>query len=446
MVKNIKVAILGFGLQGRSSYKYYKALGHQVTICDLNSNLPDPPAQADLKLGSTYLNDLDQFDLLVRTPVLQPEKIAAANPDSPRILDKMTTASNEFFRQVKTPIIAITGTKGKGTTSFLSQAILEAAGLKVCLVGNIGIPPLDVVTEAQEADVVVFEIASFQTMDLQYSPQIGVCLNISPDHLDWHKDYDDYVNCKAQLFAHQNKDNKAVFFASSPDASRAVSRSPALKMSYAVREGIEADVHVRDGAIYFKNEFIIQTKDIAIIGRHNWQNVCAAVAACYDFLPADSASRVIASVLRDFTNPPNRLELVRRLHQVRYINDSFATVPEPTIAALESIDGPKILIAGGRDKGTDMNYLVDKILSGNVKHLITIGPKGEEIARLIKEADSGFSVEGNCLTMAAAVQDAFKHARAGDVVLLSPANASHEIFKNASDRAEQFKTAVAKLK
>ena len=440
----MKVAILGFGQQGRSAYGYYRALGHQVTICDQLDKLANAPKGADLRLGPTYLENLRAFDLLVRTPFLQPDKIVAANSNDSHILDRVTTASNEFFQQVQTPIIAITGTKGKGTTSLLCQAILESAGLKVCLVGNVGIPPLDVVEAANKSDVVVFEIASFQTMDLTYSPQVGVCLNMSPEHLDWHKDYEDYLNCKAQLFANQDPKDKAIFAFGDKDSERIVRNGRGQILSYGGND-FESHACITDESIYVAGKKVAEISDIKLLGRHNQQNVCAAIAACYDFLPAALAGQIIARALSVCKSFPSRLEPIRELRQVTYINDSYASAPEASIAALKAVEAPKILIAGGHDKGVDMSRFVEKILASNVKHLITIGDTGVKIARLVKMQNPDFSLSENCHSMQEIVNDAASHAVAGDVVLLSAGSASFGMFKNYDDRANQFKQAVTEL-
>ena len=275
----MKIAIVGFGLQGRSNYNYYRNLypQAQITICDQNEALKDVPASANLSLGPNYLNNLDTYDLIVRTPFLRPDKIIKANGKG--ILDKLTTASNEFFRVVKTPIIAVTGTKGKGTTCLILEAILKQAGLKVSLMGNIGIPPLDVVKEAQAANVVVFEIASYQTMDLKYSPQVGVCLNMAAEHLDWHLDYKEYLKAKSQLFVHQTPSDLVVYPLNDLDAQKIVKPSQAQARSFDCLNP-KADVYIKDQKIYFKNEALAQTTDIKLQGDHNLKNICARIKLC----------------------------------------------------------------------------------------------------------------------------------------------------------------------
>ena len=440
-----KVAIVGFGRQGLSAYNYYKNLGAEVAVRDQKEALENAPPGAELRLGDGYLEGLAEFDIIVRTPFLQPQKISQANPDQPGILKKVTTATNEFFKLVKTPIIAVTGTKGKGTTCLLIEAFLKKAGLKTVLMGNIGVPPLDVWREARAADAVVFEIASFQSLDLRYSPQIGVCLNISPEHLDWHADYDDYLDAKAQLFAHQNSEDYAVYAAGDRDSQRIVSQSPGRILSYGA-EKRPADVYVEDQNIYIGETAVARTSDIKLLGRHNRQNVCAAIAAAHSLILEQKRPEVIAGTLRQIEGFPSRLEPIRTLRGIAFIDDSYASAPEASMAALEAVAGPKILIAGGHDKGVDLEPFVDKILESRVKHLIAIGQTGPAIEALIKSKRPDFSLSGRCRNMAEIIDEAMRHARAGDTVLLSTACASFGMFKNYDDRAEQFKRSVSSLK
>ena len=441
----MKVAILGFGKQGQSNYRYYAAKAAQITICDQQTELADAPKAVKLQLGKDYLANLSGFDLLVRTSYLNPNKITAANPDDKDILAKVTTASKEFFHQVKTPIIAVTGTKGKGTSCYLSQAILEAAGLRVCLVGNIGIPPLDVVTEARQADVVVFEIASCQTMDLDRSPAVGVCLKMSPEHLDWHDDYQDYLNCKAQLFANQKPQDKAIYAFDNAASWQVVSKSSGRQLGYATYDEPQAYIFIKDEQIWIEGQPIAKVGDIRLLGKHSQQNVCAAIAAVFDFLPAGSARQAIAKALDKCRGFTSRLEPIAEINQVTYINDSFASAPPASIAALEAIAGPIVLIAGGHDKGVKMDDFANKIATSNVKHLITIGTTGPTIADLVADKNPKIAISRDLKTMPEIVAEASARASAGDTVLLSTACASWDMFDNFADRAEKFKQAVSNL-
>jgi len=211
MMGIMKIAILGYGSQGRAAYEYWRD-GNEITICDGNSKL-ELPTDVNTQLGADHLKGLERFDLLVRSPIVHPRAIVAAN--SPDILAKVTTVTNEFLRVCPTKnVIGVTGTKGKGTTSTLIALMLEAAGHRVHLGGNIGIPPLDMLkNDIQPDDWVVLELANFQLIDLQHSPRIAVCLMVVPEHLDWHTDPAEYFAAKTQLFRWQTAEDFAIYFA-----------------------------------------------------------------------------------------------------------------------------------------------------------------------------------------------------------------------------------------
>lgn len=440
----MKIAILGGGIEGRSAASHYLRLGHQVVICDRSRQLTDLPPGCQTRLGQDYLKNLSQFDLLIRSPSLPPQAIVDANPEYPDILQKITSASNEFFKLFGSKTIAITGTKGKGTTSLLCQAILEAAGLEVCLAGNIGIAPFGAFDKAASSDAIVFEISSFQALDLKFSPAVGVCLNISRDHLDWHPDYDDYLKSKAQLFAHQTKNDQAIYAAGDDDSHQIVANSQARTFDYNGR-GLKAWSMVDGGQLVVDNQTIGKVGDIKLPGTHNRDNVCAALAACYSRLPENNRQAVVAKALSVITSLPCRIETIDCFDGVSYIDDSAATTPEASIAALESVKGGKILIAGGHDKGADMKAFAAAIINNDVRHLIAIGETGQTIARLVKEIDPGFSIDQNQKSMATIVAQATAKAKPGQTVLLSAGSASFGLFKNKTDRSNQFRKAVAEL-
>ncbi|HET8708829.1 MAG TPA: Mur ligase family protein, partial [Candidatus Saccharimonadales bacterium] len=215
----MRIAIVGFDTEGKATYDYLKRMGgHDITVCDQKTDIL-VPAGVKSQLGDGYLQNLDGFDAVVRTAGLQPAKILAANPG---IEERITTHINLFFGGTPTfNIVGVTGTKGKGTTSSLITAMLQATGKDVQLGGNIGVPPLTFLDKLTKDSWVVLELSSFQLIDLRYSPHIAACLMIVPEHLNWHADFEEYITAKAQLFAHQKKDDMAVYFAKN-DASKQI--------------------------------------------------------------------------------------------------------------------------------------------------------------------------------------------------------------------------------
>src|SRR5882672_2176117 len=225
----MQVAIVGFGLEGQSAFTYWHSQGHNITICDQDTS-KQVPAGAASQLGEHYLDDLDRFDLVVRSAGIAPSILLEQNPT---IASKITTVINEFLRVCPTKnVIGITGTKGKGTTSTLTAQILEAAGKEVFLGGNIGLSPFDFLSQIAPDSWVILELSSFQLMDIKHAPHIAMCLMVVPEHLNWHADMDDYITAKSQLFGHQTAQDIAIYFADSPTSHQIAAASPGAKITY----------------------------------------------------------------------------------------------------------------------------------------------------------------------------------------------------------------------
>jgi UDP-N-acetylmuramoylalanine--D-glutamate ligase len=428
----MKIAILGYGAQGRSAYDYWRA-GNEITVCDGNEQIALPD-DVERRLGPDHLKDLDEFDLIVRSPIVHPRDIAAAN--SPAILDKVTTVTNEFFRVCPTKnIIGVTGTKGKGTTSTLIAKMLEAAGKQVHLGGNIGIPPLDLLgDDVGPDDWVVLELANFQLIDLKYSPHIAVCLMVAPEHLDWHDDEAEYFAAKSRLFEHQAGADIAIYFAENEISRQIAAHGDGQKVPYFAAPG----AIVKDRAIIMDGQRICATNELKLLGKHNWQNACAAVTAAWCVTQNIEAMR---EVLTSFSGLEHRLELVRELDGVRYYNDSFGTTPETAMVAIQAFSEPKVIILGGSDKGADYGALAKVVAESAIRKVLLIGEQAGRIGAALEAAGVTDVVPGgdNIDEIVAAAR---AQARPGDVVLLSPACASFDMFKNYKDRGEQFKRAV----
>jgi len=441
----MKIAILGFADQGKSSYQYWNAPENEITICDSDANT-SVPENAKARLGKNYLNNLDEFDLLIRTPALHPRLIKGANPDSPNILDRVWTNTNEFLKICPTRnIIGITGTKGKGTTSTLVTRMLEATGRRVHLGGNIGTPPLEMLqNEIKTQDWVVLELANFQLIDLKASPRIAACLMIEPEHLNWHADMSEYVDAKRQLFVHQAPDDIAVFYANNHYSEMIAKSSKGILIPYMQEPGAYVKETPDGDIIVINGQKVCDTKDIKLLGKHNWQNVCAAVTIVWNIVQDTDAIR---TVIKNFHGLPHRLEKVRELDGVAYYNDSFSSAPGATIAAIEAIPSNKILVVGGVDKNLDQNELARQILQHNdqIRRIIIIG----EIAERLKETLLSHGVMNLDVLQDVSMNDVVEHAKdiasPGDNVILSPGTSSFDMFKNFEDRGNQFKSAVNNL-
>lgn len=428
----MKIAILGFGLQGQSAYEYWRS-DNQITICDENEKLGLPDG-VQRQLGPSYLHKLESYDLIVRSPSIYPGDIVAAN--SPKILEKVTSVTNEFFKVCPSKnIVGVTGTKGKGTTSTLIAKMLEADGRRVHLGGNIGTPPLDLLKDdIKTDDWAVLELANFQLIDIKYSPYIAICLMVAPEHLDWHANSEEYITAKSQLFRYQTDSDYAIYYANSELSRRIASSGVGRKIAYMASPGAT----VTDGNIVIDNQIICPASEVKLLGKHNLQNICAAITAVWKVTQNIDAIR---SVVSSFSGLEHRLELVRELDGVRYYNDSFGTTPETATVAIQSFTEPEVVILGGSDKGADYTELAEVVAKANVRQVLLIGEQAERIKSALNAAGFTNTIRGGS-TIEEIVSTAHSQAQSGDVVLLSPACASFDMFSNYEDRGKQFKKAV----
>lgn len=437
----MNIAILGYGSQGATATEYWGNLGHSITVCDKNPKLKLPDGIKS-RLGKNYLSNLDSFDLLVRTPSLHPKEIVAANPDSADILEKVTSVTNEFFRVCPTEnIVGVTGTKGKGTTSTLIAKMLEATGKRVHLGGNIGIPPLKLLkNDIREDDWVVLELANFQLIDLEYSPTIAVCLMVEPEHLDWHTNLEEYFASKQRLFAYQNEEDVAIYYAENKNSKKIASVSKGRLIPYMQAPG----AFIEEDHVSIDTDYVADVADIKLIGKHNHQNVCAAVTA---FWQITKDQKAIKAALQKFSGLPFRIENRGKKHGIVFYNDSFATANGATIAAIEAIPEKKVLILGGFDRGLDLSDLVKTIKneSRNIRKVVVIGASAKRLIAALDEGGFSNYHHEQATSMETIVRTAVSFAEKGDAVVLSPGFASFDMFANFEDRGNQFNRAIENL-
>ena len=447
------VAILGFGIEGMETLKFLQGKGASVWILDkkqkenLDQDLVTQAERlgAQFCLGREYVGQLTDYDIIIRSPGVRrllPELVAAEQNGV-----TITSHSKMFFDLCPCPIVGVTGTKGKGTTATLLYEMLKEAGEDVYLGGNIGTPPLSFLNKLQPSSQVVLELSSFQLQDMTKSPHIAVMLMVTSEHLDHHASHKEYVEAKRNILRFQTKDDFAIINRDYP-ASNESDVETYGKVFYISRER-ETD----DGCFSFQgqiivrrngnNDEIIKTSEIALLGKHNLENVCAAVMAAR---LSNVNTKYIVSVLKTFTGLPHRLELVAEINGVKYYDDSFSTTPETAIAAIESFEQPKILILGGSSKRSDFSQLGKEIRESNsIKAIIGIGEEWDEIKVQIANLNAQILLIEGAETMQQIVLAASKIAKNGDIVLLSPACASYDMFKNYKERGEQFKREVLGL-
>lgn len=425
----MKVVIAGYGVEGKASYQYWRMLGDNVTIADERTSLPDAPAGAKLLLGAHAFEHLESYDMIVRGPGVSPKKLLYG--------DKVWSATNEFFAVCPAPVIGITGTKGKGTTASLIAAILRAAGETVHLVGNIGMPALEALPLVGKGDIVIYELSSFQLWDICQSPYVAVLLGIEPDHLDVHADMGEYIAAKANIVRFQTAPEVTIWNRHNQIANAIAAESAALKMPYPDEQG----VYEEGGFFYCKGEKLCAISALQLPGRHNVENACAAISACSHFVK-NGLSRAVEQGLQSFSGLPHRLKFVAEKQGVRYYDDSIATTPGSAIAAMRSFEAPKILILGGSNKGAQYEEVVGVARDTNTR-VIAVGQTGHTIEALCRS--SGVPVYREEGLVGAAVRRAAAIAEEGSVVILSPASASFDQYKNYSDRGDQFVNAVEEL-
>lgn len=452
----MKIGIVGWGVEGQSAFNYFGP-DHSYLIANEEPRDDFPNQNDKIKVQSigsarepgltgnvdnlSYLEGIENCDKIVCTPTAY-KNLEKKYPKTHSIWPKVTSDKAIFFETVKTRnIIGVTGTKGKGTTSTLIAKLLEAHGKTVFLGGNIGKSPLDFVKDVQTEDWVVLELANFQLYSLAYSPHIAVCLMVVPEHLDWHPNFEEYLEAKANIFRYQKPDDIAVYFSGNENSTKLANYSAGKKVPYYKKPG----AYVKDDGkiVIGENEKeIIHKSEVKLPGVHNLQNVCAACTAVYEVIGNLDHAR---EVLTTFSGLEHRLELVRELSGVKYYDDSFATTPDSVIVALRAVTRPVVLILGGHDKGLDYRELVEEVAGrGQVRHVITIGEIGPKLAQALR--DNGFnSITEDSTSIKDIVIEAKSWAQTGDAVLLSCGTSSFGMFKDYKDRGEQFKQAVLSL-
>lgn len=424
----MNVAVAGYGMEGKANVAYWLAKGARVTVLD-EKEVVAVPVGVEVMTGPNVFDNLGDYDFVVRTASLRPDKLVSAC--------KIWSATNEFFAECPAPIIGVTGTKGKGTTASLITSILRAAGKTTHLVGNIGVAALEVLPTIQPDDVVVFEMSSFQLWDLEKSPHIAVVLMVEPDHLDVHTSMDEYIAAKARITASQNSGDVTVYHPTNELSERVAMNGNGQKVRYGTVED--------NGAYVVSNTFFIQTQQICgvdimqIPGTHNIENACAAMSAVLAYDPSLHFDDIAAG-LKSFTGLPHRLKFIRELGGVRYYDDNYSSAPGAAIAAMRAFEGPEVLIMGGYDKGVTFDELAGAVKNQpNIKRVVLIGQTRHKIAAALDAAGKSDIYElSNETTLGPIVQRVHELANKGDVVIMSPACASFDMFKNFSERGDQF--------
>ncbi len=441
-----KISVVGIGVSNIPLIKFLADSGAKVLAHDRRTAEQLGDTYTELKslgvefvLGEDYLNSIPtDTEIIFKTPGLR--------PDVPQLLKAaeygalITSEMELFFELCPCKIIAVTGSDGKTTTTSLIGEMFKKEGYTTYIGGNIGTPLLDRVENMKPDDKVVLELSSFQLFSMKHSADVAVVTNVTPNHLDWHKDFDEYIQSKKNIF--KNNSQCRVVLNYDNEITKAFGKDIKDLMYFGRETQLDEGVTLADGKIVLKKggqtTEIILAKDIKIPGTHNVENYMAAIGAVYPFVSIET----IDYIAKNFGGVPHRIELVRELDGVRYYNDSIASSPARTTAGLKSFNQKVILIAGGYDKKIPFDEF-GVVVNDYVKELVLVGVTSEKIEDAVKKAPNynGLTIyrENDFKT---AIEKAKKCARPGDVVILSPACASFDMFRNFEERGNTFKDIV----
>ena len=451
-LKNKKIAIIGLGVGNIPLIDYLHDFQAKITVFDKrNEEKIDKGVLEKIEnykisknFGENYLSNLKDFDIIFKSP--------SCRPDLPEIEAEvkrgaiLTSEIEKVLELAPCKIIAVTGSDGKTTTTSLIYEIVKQK-YKAYLGGNIGIPLFTKIKEMQPENVVVLELSSFQLMTMKKSPDIAVVTNVTPNHLDIHKSYEEYIEAKKNIFLNQNEDNTLVLNYDNEITKNFAKTAKSKVIFFSSKEKIENGVIYDDGIIKISEDglrrHLLKLKDTHLRGTHNAENICAAVAATKGLVQIEDQINAI----KGFEGVPHRIEFVREINGSKWYNDSIASSPTRTIAGLNSFDEEIVLIAGGYDKHLDYEPIAKPILD-KVKTLILLGQTSGKILNAVKEKQGELGIKIDIFkvdTLEEAVEKAKMEAKPNQVVLFSPASASFDMFKNFEERGNKFKELVKNL-
>ncbi len=421
-----KVGILGFGQEGQAVSVYLNKHGIQAQVFE---NLGDGPWPAEIS----------ECQVLFRSPGIwrnHPQLLSAEKSGS-----AVTSQVKWFFDNSPARIIGVTGTKGKGTTCSLIHSILEKAGIPARLTGNIGkIQPLDFMDDLTSEDWIIYELSSFQLQDLTKSPHIGVCLMVTSDHLNHHNDIDEYHQAKSAVTAFQSAEDIAIYNTDYAASERIGSQGKGIKLTISASEQSEKGAYIQGDIVHITTHhhktFVLDCSARKLKGAHNMENI-AAGALVTAALDIDSSK--ITEAINAFNGLEHRLQFVAEVDGIQFYNDSISTIPETTVAAIDSFDRPIHLLLGGSDKGLDYGEMISKLdmQYDRIAGITLLGEVGETIADQFASRWRDKLI-GPFKDFQEAMTETVEHAKSGEIILLSPGSASFGMFKNYADRGEQF--------
>ena len=445
-----KIAIIGLGVSNIPLIDYLYNKKARVTVFD-DRNIEEIPKEImdkitnynfEFSFGPNSLEKLKGFDMILRSPSCLPTK-----PELVKEAERGAIVTSEIELLMKMcpgKIIGVTGSDGKTTTTSMIYAILKKAGLNAYLGGNIGVPLFTKLEEMKPQDIIVLELSSFQLMGMEVSPDISVITNITPNHLNIHKDYEEYIDSKKNIYRFQDENGIVVLNYDNEITRKCANEVKGKVIFFSSKEKLENGFIVDENVIKKCEDkvriHILDTKDLILRGKHNYQNVCTALAATNSLVDINIAIKAV----KNFKPVEHRIEFIREIDNVKWYNDSASSSPTRTLSGLNAFDEDIILIAGGYDKNLDYTPLAKTIVE-KVKTLILIGQTAGKIFDAVKKELENQNKKLDiymCDTLENTIEIAKKSAKPGQVVLFSPASASFDMFKNFADRGNKFKNLV----
>ncbi|MGG7164575.1 UDP-N-acetylmuramoyl-L-alanine--D-glutamate ligase [Clostridium ihumii] len=447
-IKNKNIAVVGIGVSNIPLIEFLVSLGGKVTAFDKKEEnelkeVVDKYSKLGVKfqLGKDYLANLTGFEVVFKTPSMRIDSEALVKVKEEGAY--VTSEMEEFVRYCPAKVYGITGSDGKTTTTTLIYKILKEAGYTTWVGGNIGAPLFANIEKMTENDRVVLELSSFQLMTMDTSTDVAVVTNLSPNHLDMHKDMNEYVDSKKNVFKYQESENLLVLNLDNDITNKMISEAKGRVYTF-TRKSEDSDAIYKEGGLYVKGKLVCKREDIKLKGLHNVENLLAAFAATCDEVSVESMKNVAIT----FGGVEHRSEFIRKIDGVEYYNDSIASSPTRTLASIKAFEKPVILIAGGYDKNLPFEPLAFEGYSF-IKHLIVLGATKDKIKEQFSrlEKEKGIVVPINTVsTLEEAVEVAREIAKEGDIVTLSPACASFDMFPNFMERGNKFKKLIKEIK
>lgn len=446
-LKQKKIAIIGAGVSNVPLIQKLVSLNCDLTLFDqkeeenLNEEIQKLIQEQKIKasLGEKYLERLNHFDIIFRSPSFLPSNPYLRKEKSRGAI--VTSEIEEVIRYAPGKTIGITGSKGKTTTTTIITHILKELGYHVFTGGNIGTPLFNQIENMTKDDIIVLELSSFQLMEMPVSPDIAVITNISPDHLDVHGSYEEYINAKKYIFKNQNSQQKLILNVDD-EIVKKFKEEAKSQVYFFGEEELKDSFYLKEDKIYYQQKEVIDTNHLMLKGKHNYLNICASLNATKEFLPDLSQ---IETLVKTIKSVPHRLEFVREINGVKWYNDSASTTPDKCLGGLSAFSEKIVLIAGGSDKNIPYNPLAKPILE-KVSKLVLFGQTKDKIYDAVmeeKKRQGNNNLQIYVLDdLESAIDVANRVSEKGEVVLFSPASASFDMFKNAYQRGDIFKKIV----